>query len=99
MFPSFHDKRVRVDNSTSLVFTASDGRFLVVLVPPDTNLSRGMINGNVYEVVGRVASDVSIVLQRYVDLGPTADMKLINDTVLLTHDARFAHIFPPSSTE
>ncbi|KAJ6474029.1 hypothetical protein C8R47DRAFT_1144564 [Mycena vitilis] len=99
MFSDFLDRRVRVagtlleNRQTSLVFLASDLHRIFILVPPDGNDCRSMVVGKTYEVVGRIVSPESILVERTVELGDV-DLLLINQVVTLTHDPRFSSMFP-----
>ncbi|KAJ6459163.1 hypothetical protein C8R47DRAFT_1244324 [Mycena vitilis] len=98
MFTAFMARRVRVAGQllkimeTSLTMAASDGQPVSILVPPDNRKTGSMEIGKKYEILGRVISKESIVLERCIYLGD-ADMRLIDDVVMLTHDKRFMHMF------
>ncbi|KAJ6514267.1 hypothetical protein C8R47DRAFT_1206636 [Mycena vitilis] len=98
MFAAFDGKRVKVvaevmeNSGTSLKMSASDGFKIFVLVSQDKFSTDHMVAGSVHEIVGKVVSHESLLMERMLELHDV-DMRLVNDVIRLTHDARFAHMF------
>ncbi|KAJ7128218.1 replication factor A protein 3 [Mycena crocata] len=64
---------------------ASDGGEVTVTLRSNTH----MAPGEYYEVIGSVVNPTTIKMYGCLAMGPSLDMKLVDDTVKLIHDSRF----------
>ncbi|KAJ7266909.1 replication factor A protein 3 [Mycena haematopus] len=91
LLPRFPGKNVRLTcrpikfNGSSATVAASDGGEVTVTLLPDTH----MAPDTYYEVIGSVINPTSIKMYHCISMGPDLDMKLVDDTIKLTHDPRF----------
>ncbi|KAF9533365.1 replication factor A protein 3 [Crepidotus variabilis] len=73
---------------TQIVVEASDGGQVNVQIQ-----SHSEIDDTYIEVVGKVQTPDTIRALACIGMGSDLDMKLVNDTIILTHDPRFKTMF------
>ncbi|KAK7044619.1 replication factor A protein 3, partial [Favolaschia claudopus] len=92
LLPRFVGKTIRIacmpirSNGSSATTMTSDGGHITVTLLPDTH----MAPNTYYEVIGSVFNPTTIKLLHCITMSPNLDMKMVDDTIKLMHDPRFA---------